>query len=173
MTTPMKFPVKFTKHLRMAVQIGALASMVALTGCSSHMTKQECEAKDLYKMGLADGQDGKNDSNLQKYTSQCQAQGVTVPVDKYNYGHQVGLAQYCTDSRAKDDARRDKTDSICLQAKVPPYMTAYDSALNELKKQREHDLKDVQGSQAKLQKREEQLKGQLNKVDEQQKATPQ
>lgn len=146
--------------------------MIGFAGCASHMSKQECESKDLYKMGLQDGQDGKDTAGLQKYTNECQAQGVAVAPEKYNYGRQVGLAKYCDDSRAKEDARKGKTDSVCSREKVPPYMSAYDAQLALLRKQHERDLKDVESNQAKLQKREQELKGQLNKVDEQKRATP-
>ena len=154
------------------MMIGAAVSLSALVGCASKMNKNDCEQKDLYKVGLEDGQDGKDNANYQKYAAQCGPQGVNVTAEKYDYGHQVGMAKYCSDGRAQDDAKAGKTNSICMAQKVPPYVTAYNAQLDNLKKRREADLKDVEKNQARLQKQQEQLKSGLNKIDEQQKATP-
>ena len=152
--------------------IAAVVSLCGLAGCAGKMTKSDCEQKDLYKMGLEDGQDGKDNSSFQKYAASCQPMGVNVTAEKYDYGHQVGMTSYCSNSRAESDANAGKTDSICVTQKVPPYLTAYDAQLARLKKRRESDLKQNEKDQAKLQQQNDKLKSGLNKIDEQQKATP-
>lgn len=152
--------------------IAAVVSLCGLAGCSSKMTKNDCEQKDLYKMGLEDGQDGKDNANFQRYASTCQPMGVTVSAEKYDYGHQVGMTSYCSTGRAEDDAKAGKTDSVCMTQKVPPYLSAYDAQLGKLKKRREADLKQNEKDQARLQQQNDKLKNGLNKIDEQKKATP-
>ena len=100
--------------LRSSLSIAALAACVFATGCASKMTKTECEQKDYYELGLKEGKKGANRDHFNEITQQCQEQGVTTAADKYTYGRQVGLADFCSDSRAKKDANNNVTDSVCL-----------------------------------------------------------
>ena len=95
-----------------------------------------------------------------------------MPTDKYAYGRKVGLADYCSDRRARSDAKDGKTDSICLAERVPPYQRAYAEALDALKKKSASELSDVQKSKEQLQKKEDKLHGQLQQIDQQTKTAP-
>ncbi|RYF38151.1 MAG: DUF2799 domain-containing protein, partial [Cytophagaceae bacterium] len=109
-----------------SVAIVALGvGLMGLSGCASKMSKSECGTTDFYKMGLKDGEKGRNQDKFNEAQAQCQEAGVTIPADQYSYGRKVGLTEYCTPSLAKKDARNGSMNELCKIEAVPPYMSAY------------------------------------------------
>ena len=150
----------------------ALFIAVGLSACATGMSKKDCETKDYYQMGLEDGKDGKGAERLQHVTEVCSKQGVAVTADKYNYGRQVGLASYCTESRAQSDVKEGRGDSICIKDKVPPYETAYAKQIEKGRMDQEANLKDVQKEQGKLQEKQDKIQKNLNQLNQQKSAIP-
>lgn len=151
----------------------ALSLAIGLAGCATRLTRQDCDSTDFYKMGVEDGNDGRSSERFTSLSDRCKEIGATVVNNKYLYGRQVGLAKFCTDSRAERDAQNGMQTSVCMQEKVPPYERAYNLALSKLKERKTNALRDVQDSQSSLQKKEDGLDQDLKRIDEQQKSAPQ
>ncbi|MBC7693413.1 MAG: DUF2799 domain-containing protein [Methylotenera sp.] len=150
----------------------ALTGLMGLTACSHGMSKQDCESADFYQMGLEDGKDGKTTDRLQQMKGQCSGQGVAIAEDKYNYGRQVGLANYCDAGRAKNDVKDGKNDSICMKDKVPPYQSAYTQEVNNLRAKNAKELQDLEKSQAKIQQKKDELNRGQSQLDQQAGSVP-
>lgn len=165
-------PLNRTKTRLTAQLLSAALAIAILPACASTMSKKDCESADLYKMGREDGASGKLTERLQKTTDECRAQGVAVAADKYQYGRQVGLAEYCTEGRAKDDAKSGKTDSLCLKEKVPPYQMAYHRELDQHRAEMTADLEKLRKSNVDSQKKQAELQQGLQRIDQQKSAVP-
>jgi hypothetical protein len=161
------------KSLSKHVSLGLLAvAVVGFSSCSSKMSKNDCEKADFYEIGLKDGKAGKSIDRLKEITAMCSDSGVTVQESKYTYGRQVGLASFCDDGRAKSDAKSGRTDSLCMQEKIPPYMTAYSRYVEKTKLEKAEDLKKLQARKDKLQAEQDKLQADLNNINALQQATP-
>jgi hypothetical protein len=140
---------------------------LGFTGCAGKMSKADCEKTDFYQVGLKDGKAGRGPERLAELNSMCVEHGVPAGDSKYTYGRQVGLTEYCSDSRAASDAKAGRTDSICAKEKVPPYQTAYARALEAEKANRAKELKKVENSKAELDKKAGKLQSELNQYNQQ------
>ncbi len=113
-----------------------------------------------YELGIEDGRAGKSADRIKRYLESCPKEGLVVREDRYTYGRQVGLAEYCSASRGEKDASKGVRDSICLQEKIPPYQTAYLRQIKESREARTRELK-------KLREQQSQLESEINSLDEQ------
>ena len=145
----------------------AVALVAGLSSCAGKMSKKDCEAVDYYEVGLKEGKAGKNADRIRELTETCTAEGVAIGTEKYNYGRQVGLADYCDESRAKSDVKKNITDSICMREKVPPYQTAYKAALAASREDKLKAIEKLEKAKAELLQQEEKARADLNAVDQQ------
>ncbi len=149
-----------------------LMTVVGVSGCATGMSKEDCEKTDYYQIGLEDGKSGKRSTRLEELSEKCSRQGVAVPVTKYKYGRDVGMAEYCSADRGKSDARSGKLDSLCIQEKVPPYETGFRQELELLKRKKLEGIKSLQKTQDENKVQQDKLKNDLNQIDQQQIQVP-
>jgi hypothetical protein len=136
-----------------------------LAGCAGRITKADCEKANFYEMGLDDGQDGETVERLTRYKNACSAEGVAVLEERYNYGYQVGLAEYCDESRGRSDSKKMVRTAVCVEGKVPPYITAYNAELAKNKNKVAEELAKIQKSKDELQKAYDELKAKQAEID--------
>jgi hypothetical protein len=138
---------------------------LSVAGCASKTTKKDCVDADPYQLGLKDGSNGRTSDQFNAFRNTCVGEGEPIATDRYDYGRKVGLAQYCSDSRAQDDVDTGKTDSICQKENVPPYQTAYQKALGNKKNKDQAELQDLQKQQDKIRARQTEVQGNLNQIN--------
>lgn len=68
--------------------------LVIISGCAT-ISKEQCELGDWYQVGLADGQQGK-ENLAADYSKDCAEYKVSVDITKYNKGRNQGLTSYCS-----------------------------------------------------------------------------
>lgn len=153
---------KLNKFRSCLVLIAALASFVS---CSSAKTKKECEETNYYEMGLHDGEAGKSAERLQRLTVECANLGVEAAAPQYGYGRQAGLQKYCNVDRARADAKSGKSDSMCWNEAVPAYQTAYREALSKRQQDKRADLRNLEESQVKAQKKNGEIQSELQQIE--------
>jgi hypothetical protein len=138
----------------------------ALAACSGAVTKKDCQDADYYDIGLKDGKHGES-AEIARYRDQCSREGVAIDEARYNYGRKVGLAEYCDEGRAEDDAKKGNFDSVCSREKVPPYQAAYAKELDDARADREKELKKVQESKNELQAKQDKIQAEISAIDQQ------
>lgn len=68
---------------------------VALAGCET-MSKQECLSADWFQVGYLDGRDGKPRSHIEYIAESCAKTNIIPDRERYFYGRDKGLREYCT-----------------------------------------------------------------------------
>ena len=142
----------------------ALVLALSLAGCAHTLTKSDCMNADPYQVGVNDGGQGKTADQFDTFRTNCAGKDVDVSSDRYDYGRKVGLARYCSDERAKEDAESGKADSVCLKEAVPPYQAAYQQALGDKKNKQQAELDDIKKTQEQLKKKQERIQGSLDQT---------
>lgn len=152
------------QQFRNTAVLALCVGLLSLSGCASKMSKSECGSTDFYKMGLKDGEKGRNQDKFNEAQAQCQEAGVTIPAEQYNYGRKVGLTEFCTDSLARKDARNGSMNSLCQQEAVPPYLSAYNAELSKARAEAERNLQNIQKSKGKIEAKESKAQEELNRL---------
>lgn len=152
------------KDLKKFVVVALGIGVISLSGCASKMSKDECGSTDFYKMGLKDGQKGRNQDKFNEAQAQCQEAGVTIPAEQYNYGRKVGLTEFCTESLAKKDARNGSMNELCQKEGVPPYLSAYNAEIAKARADAERNLQNIQRSKGKIEAKEAKAQEELNRL---------
>jgi len=80
-----------------AVIFLSLGTILFLAGCAT-MDQGQCLAADWYDVGAKDGQNGRPQTGVSDYASDCAEYGVTVDVQSYRDGWDIGIESYCTAS---------------------------------------------------------------------------
>ncbi|HPF25433.1 MAG TPA: DUF2799 domain-containing protein [Steroidobacteraceae bacterium] len=80
--------------MRIATVTVALTA-VALAGCASSMSKNECRTVDWRTVGYEDGVAGRSGSRIAQHRKSCAAAGVSTDLDAYQRGRAEGLREYC------------------------------------------------------------------------------
>lgn len=137
---------------------------LAFAACASE-SRKDCDKINYYDMGLQDGKKGRKMESLAEVKGKCGIEASSE--DKYNYGRKVGLAEYCDESRARNDAKNVHKSAVCVQEKVPPYNIAYNRALDEVRTDRLKELEGVKKDKGKLQARQDELQSDINRIDQQ------
>lgn len=68
--------------------------LLSLAGCST-LSQEECQSSDWYSLGYQDGQAGKLQSQLQRYTQSCGEYGLRPDAARWQSGYAKGLEYYC------------------------------------------------------------------------------
>ena len=68
--------------------------LLGLAGCSA-LSQEECQSSDWYSLGYQDGQAGKLQSQLQRYTQSCGEYGLRPDAARWQSGYTKGLEYYC------------------------------------------------------------------------------
>jgi hypothetical protein len=137
-----------------------------LLGCA-HNIQKNCTEADYYKMGLGDGNSGKTRDQLAEAKARCEKVGIPVAEDRYIYGYKVGLANFCNEGKARSDARALAPRKVCMDERVPPYMTAYKNELGTERAKKEKRIGKLEKSRADLQNQENKLQSDVKRIDQQ------
>ncbi|MEQ8936488.1 MAG: DUF2799 domain-containing protein [Amphiplicatus sp.] len=86
----------------MAAFFGALA----LAGCATKMSEEECAFADWSAVGDADGRSGQAREAFGARAERCATFGVTADYDAYFAGRERGLQAYCTPGSGYEAGRR-------------------------------------------------------------------
>lgn len=70
-------------------------SALALSGCASTMSKNECLTLDWRTIGYEDGVAGRSGSTIAQHRKACAAAGVSTDLNAYQQGRAEGLREYC------------------------------------------------------------------------------
>ena len=90
------------------VQVWSLVSVLALSGCATSMSAEECKATDWEYMGGLDAMDGEKDlrTRAQSHAKSCGKQGVAMDGRAYQRGWMLGLKEFCTPQNGKAYAEK-------------------------------------------------------------------
>ncbi len=80
-------------------------SIVCLASCSG-LSKEECQTVDWEALGFEDGVVGKGLEKVGDYRQDCAKHGVTVDLERYKYGRNIGLQDFCQPASAYQAGRR-------------------------------------------------------------------
>lgn len=72
-----------------------LVTSIVLSGCAQHLTLQQCQTMDWHQVGYLDGQQGKNQRDLQKDITDCARFKLKVNTKAYKRGWRSGTRVYC------------------------------------------------------------------------------
>jgi hypothetical protein len=72
-----------------------LIATLALTGCSTAMTRDECRTVDWRTVGYEDGVAGRPGDRIARHRRDCAEHGVAPDLDAYLAGRATGLREYC------------------------------------------------------------------------------
>lgn len=82
-------------------------------GCAS-MDKSQCRAADWQMIGIEDGAKGRALSYIGNHRKACAEFGIQPDLNQYEYGHQAGLAQFCTsDNGFKQGRAGHNYNAVC------------------------------------------------------------
>lgn len=73
-------------------------ALTALAGCVPHLTQAQCQSMNWYQVGFNDGQQGKNQRDLNRAISDCAKFKLTVNTQGYARGWRAGTRKYCRPS---------------------------------------------------------------------------
>lgn len=77
----------------------ALAALCALGSCAT-LSEEECRSADWYRIGLADGAEGRPTSWIENHRRACADVGVVPDPARWLEGREAGLRLYCTPAKA-------------------------------------------------------------------------
>lgn len=83
--------------LQAFVLIGAVAGLLALTGCET-MSAEECATADWRQLGYSDA-DRNGQDNLANRSESCAEKGISADVEMYRRGFADGMRAFCQPSR--------------------------------------------------------------------------
>ena len=72
-----------------------VVSAMALAGCATTMSKQECQSVDWRTVGYEDGAAGRSGEFIGQRRRACAAAGVAPDLEAYRSGRSEGLREYC------------------------------------------------------------------------------
>ena len=112
---------------RLALIVGNLAAVIALSGCSS-MSEQECLASDWRMVGYEDGVQGYAGDGIGRYRKACGKHGVTPDLAQYQLGRDQGLREFCKPLNGfRVGARGGGYSGVCPAELDESFVDAYQS----------------------------------------------
>ncbi|MCX7644072.1 MAG: DUF2799 domain-containing protein [Rhodobacteraceae bacterium] len=82
-----------------------LSALFALVSCAS-LTEEECRAGDWFRIGLADGTEGRGPDRIEAHRRACADAGVTPDAEAWLKGRERGLRLYCVPQKAYEVGRQ-------------------------------------------------------------------
>lgn len=107
-----------------------LTSVVALVatvaGCSSGLTREECELVDWRGIGYEDGLQGRPQTQVAQHRKDCAQHGVSMDLAAYREGWNAGVAQYCQAANGYRQGRNGAGyAAVCPSELEPAFLDAY------------------------------------------------
>ncbi len=90
-----------------------LAATLVLAACAS-LSEDECRGGDWQRIGIEDGNAGRESDFLQSHAKACADYGIAPERTAWEQGRQIGLKTYCTPSRAYNEGVKGRTlKNVC------------------------------------------------------------
>lgn len=103
-----------------------VAFIVAGAGCSSGLTREECQVVDWRSIGYEDGLAGHPQGNISQHRKACAKHGVAMNLAEYRQGWDEGVQQYCQPGNGYRHGRNGRRYSaVCPPALEPAFLDAY------------------------------------------------
>jgi hypothetical protein len=105
----------------------ALAGLViAASGCSSGMTREECQVVDWQGIGYEDGLRGRPQASMASHRKACARHGVALDLGAYRQGWDTGVRQYCQPGNGYRQGRNGSAyNAVCPPDLEPAFLEAY------------------------------------------------
>ncbi|WP_158584133.1 DUF2799 domain-containing protein [Salinibius halmophilus] len=98
---------------------------ITLAGCAA-MNENECRTANWYNIGLEDGSQGREMSNLSSYRQACAEYGITANATEYSQGYNEGVVNFCTPQKGYNLGRNGGSyTGICPSPLEKPFVNAY------------------------------------------------
>ncbi len=106
--------------------LGALTGVLALAGCATKMSEEDCAVADWAALGDADGRAGEAREAFGRRAERCATFGVTADYDSYFAGRERGIQAYCT-PQSGYEAGRSGGDyrGVCPADVEPGFLSEY------------------------------------------------
>lgn len=133
------------------------AVLALLLSACANLSKKDCETRNWYAQGEADGLAGETRNALTESSKACSKHGVLVDAESYNKGYEKGLASFCTYKNGQQYGRHGKYyHGSCPKKLEAEFLKGYNLGKREL----EIERKEIQLEQRKqeLDKQEAKLK---------------
>ncbi|GAA6152508.1 DUF2799 domain-containing protein [Pseudoteredinibacter isoporae] len=82
-----------------------ICSVLLLASCSG-LSKEECQTADWEALGFEDGVVGKGLETVSGYRESCGKHGVRIDLERYKYGRNIGLQDFCKPNSGYEAGRR-------------------------------------------------------------------
>lgn len=111
---------------RRLLTLGATAC-IALAGCASGMSEDECLTADWRALGASDGLAGTEPERFNQRAATCTKFDVIADLDAYKEGRDEGLQTYCTPKSGFEQGRKGATyKSVCPYELEPGFLAEYE-----------------------------------------------
>lgn len=118
----------------------SLMALTLLNSCAT-LNKEDCQQIDLLKRGKSDASSGEN-SQFEKYQSQCQAHGIALTKTKYDLGYERGLKDYCNYDNGLKRGLNGEEPFLGCKKFVTNFYRGYEKGFGEYEVRQEEDRKD-------------------------------
>lgn len=130
-----------------------ICSVLVLASCSG-LSKEECQTVDWEALGFEDGVVGKGLEKVGDYRESCAKHGVRIDLERYKYGRNIGLQDFCKPNSAYEAGRRGYVyKGICPSDLEDAFVGPYE------------DGRTVYRAEVKLQRAESELDSVENSID--------
>jgi hypothetical protein len=104
----------------------SLALALAITGCASGLTKEECQLADWRTIGYEDGLRGLSQARISEHRKDCAEHGVALNLDAYRSGWDEGVRNYCQPGNGYRLGRAgSRYNGVCPPGQEPGFLRAY------------------------------------------------
>lgn len=112
---------------RLAFGLSILGGLiVAGSGCSSGMTREECQVLDWRGIGYEDGVSGQPQSDVAWRRQACGRHGVGMDMQAYREGWDAGVQHYCRPANGYREGRAGAAyNAVCPAELEPDFLDAY------------------------------------------------
>lgn len=110
-----------------ALSAAAATLLLAISGCASKMSKEECRTVDWRTIGYEDGVAGQPGDRIGQHRRDCAEHGVTPNLDAYLAGRAAGLREYCQPHNGYRAGENGYTYyDVCPAELAPGFVKAYE-----------------------------------------------
>jgi len=103
-----------------------LALVVVVSGCSSGLTREECEVINWRSVGYEDGVVGRPQANIAQHRKACAKHGVAMDLAAYRSGWDEGVQRYCQPGNGYKRGRSGNAyNAVCPMELEPAFLEAY------------------------------------------------
>lgn len=104
-----------------------LAGLIVMaSGCSSGLTREECQVVDWRSIGYEDGIRGRSQGSISGHRKACAKHGVAMDLAAYREGWDEGIGRYCQPGNGYQRGRRGSAyNAVCPRELEAAFLDAY------------------------------------------------